>query len=371
MTVGIIKSTEEEIPKKLIELLELIKYKPSKNQIFLKPNIMDQAKANTGVNTHPLIVETLYDYFMDQGYKVIVGEGPTNKVKKEINPLLRAAGYKKIIKDKGIEIINLNDDEVERVEYEWKFGKIKLPRILQTYEYINLACMKTHWTTDVTLGLKNQKGLLLPNDKKLFHKRGLHEPIFELSKICKPDLTIIDGIYCVEGTGPTIIAGGKRKIMNLLVAGENVYEVDNVCSEIMGFNVDEIKHIPKVEYQTVGESIDAVKNDFKRPKRYLDAPIGKTVIRVHVGDKSCTPMQEVMIDTFGKLTMNQELLQKIQKFKRIDISTGGSEFPDDDAGLKICIGECSRSLAKELGLIHIKGCPIDPDDFIAVLSKNL
>ncbi|MHA1383314.1 MAG: DUF362 domain-containing protein [Candidatus Helarchaeota archaeon] len=371
MTVGIIKSTEEEISGKLIELINLVGYKPSKNQIFLKPNIMDSAKPKTGVNVHPLIVETLYDYYKNEGYEVVIGEGPTNKVKpKEMKSLLRMSGYKKLIKEKGVEIVNLNDNSIERTEYRWEFGKIKLPKIIQTHEYINIACMKTHWITTVTLGLKNQKGLLLPKDKKLFHKRGLHKPILELSKICTPDFTIIDAINCVEGTGPTIIGGGKRKVMNLLVAGTDVLEVDNACSEIMGFDVEKIKHIPKVEYQTVGESIESVKSSFEPPKSYLDAPIGKTLIRLHVSDSSCTPMGDIVIDAFGKLTMNQELMQKISKFERIDISTGGAEFPDE-AKVKICIGECSRPIAKKYNLIHVPGCPIDPDEFVRILIENL
>ncbi|MHA1377591.1 MAG: DUF362 domain-containing protein [Candidatus Helarchaeota archaeon] len=371
MTVGIIKSTEEEISEKLIELINLIRYKPSKNKIFMKPNIMDSAKPKTGVNVHPLIVETLYDYYKNEGYEVVIGEGPTNKITlKEMKPIIRGSGYKKLMKEKGIEIINLNDDSIEREEYNWTFGKLKLPKILQTYEYINIACMKTHWITTVTLGLKNQKGLLLPKDKKLFHKRGLHKPILELNKICTPDLTIIDAINCIEGTGPTQIGGGKTKIMNLLIAGRNILEVDNAASEIMGFNVDDIQHIPKVEYKTVGLPIDDVKSNFEPPKSYLDAPIGKTIIRLHVGDSSCTPMGDIMIDAFGKLTMNQELMQKIADFDRIDISTGGAEFPEE-ANIKICVGECSRPIAKKYKLIHVPGCPIDPANFVKVLVENL
>ncbi|MFX1453151.1 MAG: DUF362 domain-containing protein [Promethearchaeota archaeon] len=367
--MGIIKSTEEEIPEQLIKLIELINYKPSKDQIFLKPNIVDSAKLNTGVNVHPLVVETLYNYFQDQGYKVTIGEGPLNVAAKGFKSILRGAGYKTLSKEVGI--INLNEDTVERVEKDWKYGKLHLPKFVYTHEYINIACMKTHWITTVTLGLKNQKGLLLAKDKKLFHKKGLHDPIMELNKICSPDLTIVDAIYCVEGTGPTVIGGGKTKKMDLLVAGKDIIEVDNVCSNIMGFDVDRIKHIPKVKFDTVGEPIASIKTEFKAPKNYLDAPIGKTLIRLYVSDSSCTPMGDIMIQAFGKLTMNQELMQKIGKFQRIDISTGGAEFPEDKADVKICVGECSRSVAKKYDLIHVKGCPIDPDDFVKVLNENL
>ena len=367
--MGIIKSTEEEIPEKIIQLLELIKYKPSKDQIFLKPNIVDSAKPKTGVNVHPLVVESLFYYFQNEGFKVVIGEGPLNVAAKGIKSILRGAGYKKLFKEVGI--TNLNDETVERVEKTWKYGKLRLPKLAFTHEYIDIACMKTHWITTVTLGLKNQKGLLLAKDKKLFHKKGLHDPILELSKKCNPDLTIVDGIYCVEGTGPTVIGGGKTKKMDLLVAGRDIIEVDNTCCNIMGFDVDKIKHIPKVSFDTVGVPVSEVKTKFKIPRNYLDIPVRKTLLRLYVHDSSCTPMGDIMIQAFGKLTMDQDLMQKIQKFKRIDVSTGGAEFPDDEADVKICIGECSRPIAKKYNLIHVKGCPIDPDDFVKVLNENL
>ena len=92
LVVGIVKSTEEEISQKIIELLKLVDYKPSKDKILLKPNIMDSAKPKSGVNVHPLIVETLYNNYKDQGYEVIIGEGPISVTGKGLKSVVRGAG---------------------------------------------------------------------------------------------------------------------------------------------------------------------------------------------------------------------------------------------------------------------------------------
>ena len=368
LVVGIVKSTEEEISQKIIELLKLVDYKPSKDKILLKPNIMDSAKPKSGVNVHPLIVETLYNHYRDQGYEVIIGEGPISVTGKGLKSVVRGAGYKAMYKEFGI--TNFNDKEIERVEKEWKYGKLSLPKVVETHEYIDIAAMKTHWITTVTLGLKNQKGLLLPKDKKQFHKRGLHEPIIELNKICTPDLTIIDGIFALEGTGPTQLGGGKPFKMDLLLAGKNIIEVDNVACNIMGFDVDKIEHIPKTDFKTIGEPIENVRKQFKPPNGYLDVPMGKSMIRLLVDSSSCTPMGDIMIQAFGNITTNQELMQKLDKYPKIAISTGGAEFVGD-FDLKICVGQCSKKVAEKYNLIHVPGCPIKPEEFVDILLEKL
>ena len=54
--------------------------------------------------------------------------------------------------------------------------------------------MKTHLQSSVTLGIKNQKGLLLTKDKKVFHRMDIHDALRQLSSAARPDLTIVDGI---------------------------------------------------------------------------------------------------------------------------------------------------------------------------------
>jgi uncharacterized protein (DUF362 family) len=81
-----------------------------------------------------------------------------------------------------------------------------------------VAKLKTHIQTGVTLGLKNQKGLLLSEDKKRFHKRDLSGCIRAPSVVARPDLTLVDGIVGLEGDGPW--RRGTPKEMNLLVAAK-------------------------------------------------------------------------------------------------------------------------------------------------------
>ena len=133
--------------------------------------------------------------------------------------------------------------------------------LVRTHEYVNIAKMKTHIQAGVTLGIKNQKGLLRFPDKKRFHMTGLDACIRLLAETVQPDLTIVDGIIALEGDGPWRF--GTRKDAHLLVAGTDMVEVDNVCLRLMGFPPEHAPHIPHREtVETVGLSIDEARTPF-------------------------------------------------------------------------------------------------------------
>lgn len=56
---------------------------------------------------------------------------------------------------------------------------------------ITVPVMKTHGQTEVTLGMKNLKGLLIDPQKKDFHKRGLIEGVVDWCLHLKPCLEIL------------------------------------------------------------------------------------------------------------------------------------------------------------------------------------
>ena len=151
----------------------------------------------------------------------------------------------------GLSLANLEWEPTEEVP--WKHGKIKLPALLRTHAYVNAAKMKTHIHTTVTLSTKNQKGLLLLRDKKEFHKGyggagDLHECIRELAEVVRPELTVADATYALEGTGPTVAPEGQTRArkLGICIGGTDVFEVDNACCRLMGIPVSEVRHLPEV-----------------------------------------------------------------------------------------------------------------------------
>jgi uncharacterized protein (DUF362 family) len=357
MPVGIVKANLNNIDEKISEVLSLIGYKPRRDKIFIKPNVANIRKPRTGVITHPRVVEALLKYFSN--YDVVIGEGSI--IGAHAKEVFEKTGYTSLAKRYGVQLMDLND--VERVEVKWKYGVIRIPKILETHEYINIPTMKTHMVTKVTLGMKNQKGLLSPSDKMKFHKLGLHQPIRQFARVVKPDLTLVDGIICVEGDGPGL--SGRAKKMSLIIAGTDMIEVDNVCCRIMGFDANEIEHIPPVEIGEIkGFTIDEVRRPFLRARSFHK----KFNVYYHPFD-GCSGC----INSVGEGVRSLRSPIKLAKFlywgllRRLDFIAGSNPALPKDAGRVICVGNCAAKFAREHGLTLVEGCPPNPHDIGKVI----
>ncbi len=377
MVVGIVKSTSKEIKENLIKLLDLIKFKPKKKKAFIKPNIVDALSPRSAVIVDPKITLALYEILEEMGFtEIVIGEGTGFFTKPEhFEVLLKTTKYDKIEKTLGIKIINLQHEE--RVARQWKFGEIKLPKIIfdEEFEYINFPKMKTHSLTTVTLALKNQKGLLTLADKRKFHKEALHEMILELNKIVKPDLVLMDAILALQGTCPTENPQTSIKKMNLLlgsVGDDPNVEMDIVAATIMGLDPNKIEHIPKMSFKTVGEPIDQVKSQFIMPKKFVE--YGNLIH--HMNEKTCTLCQIALSQTLRKINFTEKLREEFEdirkKFDRIDIIQGGGwgSLPEG-CGKGICLGNCTKEFAELMNLKYCKGCPPDYHDIVNFMLSEL
>ena len=80
-----------------------------------------------------------------------------------------------------------------------------------------------------------------------FHRTfELHDCIRDLAGIIQPDFTVIDGILSMEGDGP-LDTGTPRKNTNLIIASRDMVAADNVGAMLMGYDVDEVAHMPKAK----------------------------------------------------------------------------------------------------------------------------
>ena len=235
--------------------------------------------------------------------------------------------------------------------------------------------MKTHTQTKVTLGCKNQKGLLKLSDKKNFHRKELNPYILEFNRIIKPDLTIMDAIYCLEGNGPALNPTSNTVEMDLIVASTHTVALDNACCEIMGFQMDEIPSIPKAEYQIIGIPIKNIKRDFKPATSIIFYDnIGK-----YATQKTCTACNITDSQMMRKIEFTEELNQKLDilkaKYKFIYNIYGEApniEELETEENIKVlCFGNCSKEFAEKHGYPCILGCPPDYHEAIEFLLKDI
>ena len=215
--------------------------------VFIKINGIDFRKQ---CYTSPEVISAAIDVMKDAGAgKVYVME---NSTQGNITRLIfKVTGIDRIITERGAKAIYL--DEQKPVEVSIGGSKIKFPKILydnlivnrKDNFYLSIPKFKTHSMAAVTLGVKCQMGFLYHRDRPTKHNFDLHQFLADIYAFIKPDFTIIDGINAIiHGHYPL-----ERKLdqylvpLNILIGGDDTVAVDTVGAKILGYGIDEVKHL--------------------------------------------------------------------------------------------------------------------------------
>lgn len=212
---------------------------PSKNEeILIKPNFGCHKTAVTGATTDLRVLSSLIEILQSQGYSnIVVGDGGMAGYIK-VN-ILNYLGVPALCEKYGVPVIDLNRDK--GVPMKLSNGvTVRISEVALKSKVIDLAKLKTHVLTTVTLGIKNLLGCVTGLDKREVHLHGLHTGLAALASMIKPRLTIIEGLIGMEGHGPV---AGKPIKTDIVVASRNLIAADIVASKVMGFDPFTIKHI--------------------------------------------------------------------------------------------------------------------------------
>ncbi len=215
--------------------------------ILLKPNLVSPRDFRTGTVTNPHLAAVLVEIIesLPGERKIFLGDGAS--VGKNTEEAFKAGGYEKIFAGSEVKLLDIKGEDFEKhsIPEGRSFTALYLPKILREIDLIvNLPVLKTHDVFPATLGLKNLKGLIREEEKKLFHQCGLAEAIVDLN-LCLDELeldifTVYDGTVAMEGAGPT---SGDAVNFRKLAAANNILLGDEVAAECMGIDPGEIKYI--------------------------------------------------------------------------------------------------------------------------------
>ncbi len=234
---------------------------------------------------------------------------------------------------------------------------------------INMPVMKTHDQLDVTLGVKNLKGVIPKRSKSHFHKIGVVKGILDLNKAVPVDLTVLDCIVAMEGLGPAL---GPKVELNTVISSGDIYALDKVASRIMGFDLAELDYLVKAaeaklvdlddDPEVIGEPIESFKYKFKRAPTGLDFAEGVQVIT----KGACSACHGTIHSVFYDL----EQKGRMGEIRDLTIVVGThAEVPEGLKNKPVIMGIC-QDRNKDKGH-YVQGCPPNNSLLVAAIKESL
>jgi uncharacterized protein (DUF362 family) len=214
--------------------------------VYLKINT-NSGDANP-YSTSPLMVELLSKMAFDLGAsKVIVGDrsfwGDPNTYGNLVDNGIAGAAD-----NVGAELMVFEDDDVEWVAIsqeeapDW-VGGFRFPKaVIEADHIINLPCVKTHFISTFTMGMKNIIGLVNPTDRRRdgnlrthsTQQNKLYKQTAQLNQHVTPSLTVLDGVKAVVRGGPNI-SGTPPGLVG--EPGVIIASTDRIAADVTGLAV--------------------------------------------------------------------------------------------------------------------------------------
>lgn len=200
--------------------------------VVLKPNLVMASKPEEAIITHPALTAAVGKCVRKAGAKVLIAESPGGPYTPAlIKRHYAACGYQAMAEELGFALYtDCKSREVSLPQGERCRRVSLIEPFLDRDFLINLPKLKTHGMVGYSGAVKNLFGAVPGLRKPELHcrfpeKEDFSQMLVDICAFLEPDLSILDGIWAMEGDGPT---GGSRRQVGVLAASASPYALD-VC----------------------------------------------------------------------------------------------------------------------------------------------
>lgn len=199
--------------------------------VLLKPNLLSASLPEKRITTDPAVVESIAEAVLDRGGHPIIADSPGLD---RFSSVAEKTGMNTIAQKLHIPVVELTNPTPIPVSRQARFHRIELSQTALDADFIiNIPKLKTHAQMLFTLGVKNLFGTVVGQQKASWHYNvGLNRDIFaelhlDIYEALSPTLTIIDGIWGMDGHGP---GNGNPHFFGLLAASDDAINLDvTIC----------------------------------------------------------------------------------------------------------------------------------------------
>lgn len=371
--------------RKAVELSQGLNQLKPQTRVFIKPNIVFWNKEypipKYGSITTTRVIEDMIVLLKDMGVDdITIGEGTVitkPKIKGLQDHAFETLGYNELIKRYGVKTLNVFERPFEEVDLgdgvKLKFNA----DILNSDLVVDIPALKTHGQTIVSLAIKNLKGTIDIDSRKICHStdpvKNLDFMVSKLAIPMPPIFTIIDGIYSLE-FGPGY--DGRARRSNLLIASSDILSADLVGAKVLGFETGRIPHLTHEagrqgrpddlsDVEILGINPDDVASPHKVEFDYTEDGVPAYLARYGVkgiswpnpGSSMCT----YCTGFTSPIMTNLVSVWKGEEFHDVEVLTGKTMKPTPGKKKTILLGKCIYEAHKDNPDINemyaVKGCP--------------
>ncbi len=270
------------------------------DKVLLKVNSVYNTPPDSAWNVDPRLVEALVGLIREEVPEVrrviVADDSAAVKQVKDVDTIdvMEANGIAPAARRAGGEVLCMEWDSHIRVNIEnaRAFPYFYAAQsMLEADVLMSVPKWKTHIEGYMTLGLKNAEGYYTRtldekgftkyvSDKERRHANDIHQKFVDTLNVFYPDLTIIDGLWAIQGDGPAVFTDWEViKDFNTIVISDDIVAADSVACQASGFPWDYMVTTRlatrqgfgngKPENQVIkGADLKKVKRQFVPPKMF-------------------------------------------------------------------------------------------------------
>ena len=237
------QSLEEKIEKAFDALQVWDKIRPGM-RVVLKPNLVMSSKPEQAIITHPAFTAAVGKCVQKAGGRVVIAESPGGPyTPAAMKAMFRATGYRDMAEACGFALYTDCKSREVTLPQAKRCRELSVVEPFLDRDYlIDLPKLKTHSMVGFSGAVKNLFGAVPGLQKPELHCRfperePFSEMLCDLCHFLGPDLSLMDGIWAMEGNGPT---GGQRRDLYVIAGSESPWALDVAAASLVGLEPEKI-----------------------------------------------------------------------------------------------------------------------------------
>ena len=317
------QSLEEKIEKAFDALQVWDKIRPGM-RVVLKPNLVMSSKPEQAIITHPAFTAAVGKCVQKAGGRVVIAESPGGPyTPAAMKAMFRATGYRDMAEACGFALYTDCKSREVTLPQAKRCRELSVVEPFLDRDYlIDLPKLKTHSMVGFSGAVKNLFGTVPGLQKPELHCRfperePFSEMLCDLCHFLGPDLSLMDGIWAMEGNGPT---GGQRRDLHVIAGSESPWALDVAAASLVGLEPEKIVMLREGHERGYG-------------------PLDLSELEL-VGD----PMETLLAPDFLKAEASStDFIDRLPKFLRPAAKKLATPYPRIDKKRCVGCGKCAES----------------------------